>query len=252
MILNLKQRLQKHKSESGKGFTIIEVIIVLPLVAILSLVISSTVFEQYGQLIQGSARARLRVEGETTLLSLEDELLFTTDYASIKSSDLTDANAPTGGWTSNTTPTDTLIIYETALDSDRRDPDRDFIYKRTGSCSTSNNIAINNLVYFTTQNSNDQYRTLYRRTIVPQYQTCGVNFKKQSCPATNIASPCNGADALLSTKVVDFQIEYFDENNIPVTDPFSAELVKMTLTLGERVYGESVEVKSHISMKKIN
>jgi prepilin-type N-terminal cleavage/methylation domain-containing protein len=247
-LINRKFKISK----SQKGFTIIEILIVLPLVAILSLVISSTVFDQYGQLLQGSARARLRVEGETTLLSLEDELLFTTNFASVKSNDLTDANAPVGGWTSNTTPTDTLIIYETALDSDRRDPDREFIYKKSGACSSSYNIALNNLVYFTTQNTADQYRTLYRRTIVPSYETCGVNFKNQTCPASSVTSPCQGADALLSTKVVDFQLEYFDENNIAVTNPFDAELIKLRLTLGEKIYGKNIQVTSTISMKKIN
>lgn len=234
------------------GFTILEILIALPLVTILSVVISSTVFNQYGQLLQGSARARLRVEGETTLLSLEDELLFTTNFAIGKSTDLVDVNAPSGGWTDNTTPTETLIIYETALDADRRDPNRDFIYKKQGSCGSSYNIAINNIMYFTTDNPGDKYRTLYRRTLVPQYVTCGINFKTQTCPRTALASPCVQVDAELSNKVVDFQLSYFDENNIEVTNPLNAELIKMTLVLGERIYGKDISVATTISMKKIN
>jgi len=234
------------------GFTILEILIALPLVTILSVVISSTVFNQYGQLLQGSARARLRVEGETTLLSLEDELLFTTNFAIGKSTDLVDVNAPSGGWTDNTTPTETLIVYETALDADRRDPNRDFIYKKQGSCGSSYNIAINNIMYFTTDNPGDNYRTLYRRTLVPQYVTCGINFKTQTCPRTALASPCVQVDAELSNKVVDFQLSYFDENNIEVTNPLSAELIKMTLVLGERIYGKDISVATTIAMKKIN
>ncbi len=239
-------------SENKQGFTLLEILIALPLATILSLTVATTMFNQYGQLLQGSARARLRMEGEITLLSLEDELLFTTDFATSKSSDLSDANAPSGGWTYNTTPTDTLIIYETALTADRRDPNREFVYKREGNCSSSYNIAINNLIYFTQDNVYDNYRTLYRRTLVPQYTTCGVNYKKQTCPVSAISAPCTGIDAKLSEKVVDFQLDYFDENNVVVTNPESAELVKMTLVLGERIYGEDIIVPTSITMKKVN
>lgn len=245
-------RLLKHKHDNQKGFTLLEILIALPLASILSLTVATLMFNQYGEVLQGAARSRLRMEGEILLLSLEDELLFSTDFATIKSADLSDAYAPTGGWTSNTNPTDTLIVYETALTADRRDPDREFVYKQSGSCGSSYNIAINNLIYFTSQNTSDTYRTLYRRTLTPQYSTCGVNFKRQTCPATSVVSPCTQADSQLSDKVVDFQIQYFDNDNVVLAGPTNAELVKVTLTLGEKIYGENITVPTTISMKKVN
>ena len=235
-----------------KGFTILEILIAIPLASILSIIIATTIFNQYGELLQSSARARLRMEGEITLLSLEDELLFATDFATGKSTDLVDVNAPSGGWTYSTTPTDTLIVYETALTADRRDPDREFVYKKQTNCSSSYNIAMNNIMYFTKANTNSTYRTLYRRTLTPQYLTCGVNYKTQTCPEGSYASPCGGTDAKLSDKVVDFQLEYYDENNVQVTDPSTSQLVKMTLTLGEKIYGKNINVATSISMKKVN
>ena len=238
--------------KSRFGFTILEVLIALPVATMLSILLASTMFNQYGELLQGAARSRLRMEGEILLLSLEDELLFTTDFATNKSGDLSDAHAPSGGWTYNTNPTDTLIIYETALTADRRDPDREFVYKRSGSCSSSYDIAINNLIYFTVANTSDDYRSLYRRTLVPQYSICGVNYKTQTCPAASISSPCTGPDSLLSDKVVDFQVEYFDDNNVALTSPEEAQLVKLRLTLGEKIYGKNIVVPTTISMKKVN
>lgn len=240
------------KRQFQKGFTIMEVLVTLPIVSLLSLILATTMFELYGQMLQGAATSRLRMEGEILLLSLEDELLFSTDFATVKSTDLSDTNAPTGGWTYNTTPTDTLIVYETALTADRRDPDREFVYKKASTCGSSYNIAINNLIYFTAQNPSDEYRSLYRRTIVPQYVTCGTNFKQQSCPQSNVAAPCGGADAKLSDKVVDFQIEYFDDNNVSLSTPTNAELVKLSLTLGDKLYGKSIQVPTSITMKKVN
>jgi prepilin-type N-terminal cleavage/methylation domain-containing protein len=246
----IRQMLSLKKAQ--KGFTIIEILIALPIATLLSVTMSTTMFNQYGQLQQGTTKSRLRMEGEIILLSLEDELLFATDFASTRSTDLTDINAPSGGWTYNTTPTDTLIVYETALTADRRDPNREFVYKRQTNCSSSFNIAINNLIYFTTQNTNDTYRTLYRRTLVPQYTTCGTNYKKQTCPAGAVISPCSSADSKLSEKVVDFQLEYFNEDNVAVAGPATAQLVKMTLTLGEKIYGKEVVVPTTITMKKVN
>ncbi len=242
----------KNLLRREEGFTMLEVLIALPIATMLSLILATTMFDQYGQLLQGAARARLRMEGEILLLSLEDELLFSTDFANVESSDLTDGYEPVGGWTYNTTPNDTLIVYETALTADRRDPDREFVYKKSGACSSSYNIAINNLIYFTQPISGSNYRKLLRRTLVPQYQTCGVNYKKQTCPAATVTTPCTGPDAELSNKVVDFQVEYFDENNVALSAPASAELVKLKLVLGEKIYGKDIVVPTTITMKKVN
>lgn len=138
------------------------------------------------------------------------------------------------------------------MTADRRDPNRDFVYKKGSSCSSSYNIAINNLIYFTNANTTDNYRTLYRRTLVPQYVTCGTNFKTQTCPSSNVATPCTGSDSLLSNKVVDFQVEYYDEDNVALSTPASAEKVKLTLTLGEKIFGENIDVTTNITMKKVN
>ncbi len=146
-----------------KGFTMVELLIVLPIVSLIVIIVFNYMFVSYGKMLQENTEANLRLEGETMLLDLEDELLFTTDYAETKSSDLTDPYAPSGGWTYNTNP-DTLIIYETSLTAPRRDPDRNFVYKNVYGCSGGNSaynpIAINNLVYFTKQNTTNPYKTL--------------------------------------------------------------------------------------------
>jgi hypothetical protein len=57
---------------------------------------------------------------------------------------------------------------------------------------------------------------------------------------------------VLSNKVIDFELDYFDENNVSVTDPSGAELIKVTLTLGEKIYGRDLVVPTSITMKKVN
>jgi type II secretory pathway pseudopilin PulG len=253
--------IQPHTTSKHKlhefGFTLVEIVIVLPIISIILPGMVDFTVRQYSKMHTETSRANLQLEVETMLLDLEDELLFTTEYAQTKSSDLTDTWQPTGGWTYNTNP-DTMIVYETALTAPRRDPNREFVYKNTYGCSGGssayNPIALNNLIYFTAPNGgSNQYKTLYRRTITPAYSTCNTNYKVKTCPSASVGSNgCTRADSKLSEKVVDFQVQYFDDNNVATTDPLAAELVKITVILGEKLFGESVTVDSSITMKKIN
>ena len=240
-----------------RGFTMVELLVVLPIVTLIIIIVFNYMFVSYSAMLQENAEANLRLEGEVMLFDLEDELLFTTDYAETKSSDLSDSYAPTGGWTYNTNP-DTLIIYETSLTAPRRDPNREFVYKNQYGCGSSYNpIATNNLMYFTQQNTNNPYKTLYRRTLIPQYSVCGTNYKKQSCPAANVGTGnCQVADTKLSENIVDFRVEYYDEGNslltTPPSSPLSAEKVKLIDTLGKNLYGKDISVTTSITMKRIN
>lgn len=243
--------------KSEKGFTIVELLVVLPIYILVVMVTFSSLLSRYGQLLKEAATANLRLEAETSLVVLEDELIFATDFGEVKSSDLTDAYAPTGGWTYNTNP-DTLIIYETALTAGRRDPDRDFVYKNVYGCNSgSNPIAINNLVYFTKQNTNNSYKTLYKRSIVPTYSLCQTNYRKKSCPDDVTVSGCTD-DGVVSRNVIDFNIEYFDEDNALINDESgspdlsNAKKIKVTLTLGDRANGEDIVVTTSVTMKRLN
>lgn len=245
------------KPNSQRGFTLTEVMIVLPIVAVIIIIVFNFLFVSYGKMLQENTEANLRLEGQVLLFDLEDELLFTTDYGSEISSLLSDPYAPVDGWKHDSTP-ETLIIYETSLTAPRRDPNREFVYRNQYGCGSAyNNIALNNLIYFTTQNTNNQYKTLYRRTLTPQYATCNTNYKKQTCPKANVGTPpCVNADSKLSENVIDFRVDYYDENNVlltfPPSSPESAEKIKLTVVLGKTLYGKDLSVESSITMKKIN
>lgn len=244
-----------HKNDQ-RGFSLVEVLIVMPIIALITGTLFVYMFNEYGRMVNETTEANLRLESQAMLLNIEDELLFTTEYGSTiigGSLAVSDPYAPSGGWTHNTNP-DTLIVYETALDSDRRDPNRNFIYRNQYGCSSSyNQIAINNLIYFTVDNPNDNYKTLYKRTLVPQYSTCGINFKVQTCPNQYVGTGnCQKPDVEITNKLVDFQVAYFDENNNPTTSPGAAEKIEMTVVLGDSSYGEEINVTSKFIMKKIN
>ena len=241
------------------GFTTIEMIVVLPIVSFIAVGMTLFMINSFEHIQSESKITELRFNAQITLFNMEDELLFATGYGASETNDLNDPYEPTDGWSHN--PSDSslenLIILETSLTGPRRDPDRDFVYKPSGSygCSYPQSIALDNVIYFTEPNDNG-FNTLYRRVLTPQYSTCGDNYRGQTCPAQYVGiSPCENADARLSENVIDFQIDYYDEdNNLIVNDsnPGDAEKVTVTLTLGDRVFGRDVESTASLTYKKIN
>jgi type II secretory pathway pseudopilin PulG len=263
---------QKTK-DSEKGFTIIEILVALPIATLIVIILFGTLFTQYTNSIAESARSNLRSSGQTILINLQDELLFTIAYGEEIDSNITDENAPSGGWTYNTTP-ETLIINEIALDSTRRDDDRNIVRRRINDCETSrvtsNPVAINNVIYFVEDNPNSDYGRLVKRTLVPEYDICSIdsstdepctptsaqcrgNAKQTSCPESLVGvGNCSQADSVLTENVLDMQITYFAENNIETSLPSAADKVEIILTLGDKVYGRNIEVDVKHTIRKIN
>jgi len=240
------------KLKKNQGFTIVELVVTIPIISLVALGVVSLVITMFFQIMANNTRLTLLLESQTVLLSLEDEMLFTTNYGETIMSDLHDDYAPTGGWSFNANP-NTLIIYETSLTAPRRDPNRTFVFKN--SCDGS--IAFDNVIYFTEPNADNSYSTLYRRILTPQYTTCNTNYRGQTCPADNVTPPCIIEDSVISHQVKDFQIKYYDiDNNLIDTanggSPLDAEKATVTLDLGDELFGRQVSASSNITMRKIN
>ncbi len=271
----LPQLLKKLKrgNEREDGFTLVELMVALGLSLFLSGLLLSSLFSQYIAVLAESARSDLRSRGQSLLVNLQDELLFTIYFGEEINEDLVDPNEPTGGWTNDTAPA-TLIINETALDSVRSDENRHIIRKEVNDCETnpvtSNPPAVNNIIYYVRDNPNNDYKTLYKRTITPTYNLCGLdsvtgdpctpstitckgNNKKQSCPVDDIgADGCLVEDSKLTENVVDFSVTYYTIGNVATDHPSSANKVEVVLTLGENIYGREIEAVINHTIRKIN
>lgn len=263
----------KKTPKAQSGYTIIELLIAIPLASIVLVIMLAALFTYYTSTLAEAARSNLRVSGQSLLINLQDELLFTIAYGEELENTLVDDYAPTGGWSYDTTP-QTLIINEVALDSTRRDDDRNIVRRETNNCETSaisaNSVAINNVIYFVQNVAGSDYDALYKRTITPTYNLCGIdsvngnpcspetttclgNAKKTSCPIANVGTgSCEVADSMLTDKVEDLQIRYFAENNIETLIPSDADKIEVVLTLGDKVYGRNVSVDVKHTIRKIN
>ena len=104
----------KNRSLNQAGFTLVELVVVMPIILLITGYMLSILFDQFGQMVIDVAEANLRLEAQTMLLNLEDELLFATEYGEALHAHVSDDHAPIGGWDS-TNSAETLIIYELSL-----------------------------------------------------------------------------------------------------------------------------------------
>lgn len=237
-----------------KGFTLVELLVIAPVVMVTIVIAISFLFSLYGQLIQQAAKLNLQSDAQTILFGLQDDLSFATEFSTTKDSSLTDPYAPSGGWTYNSTPK-TLIVLSPATTANHRNPNRQTVYINQLGCTPGvsletmqeNPLAYNNIIYFVNGTN------LYKRVLSPPAatNTCGTSFLKQTCPAANATTTCQ-KDILLSNNLSSFTITYYNSNNAVVTDPTTADKVKVDIELSVQAFAEVVKANSSLTMRKFN
>jgi competence protein ComGC len=236
--------------QNERGFTLLEILIMSPIVMLTIVIIISYLFNQYGQLIQQGSQLNLNVEAQNITFSMQDDLFFANAYTSGINSGLVDAYQPTGGWKAASTP-QTLIVSVPAETANHRSASRQPVYINTLGCEasvlTDNSPLYNNVIYFVSGTN------LYKRYITAPstMNTCGTSYQKQTCPSSNATSSCP-ADRLLSDKLSSFTVTYYDTSNTVTTTPELAEKVKIDVQLKDKAYAEDIFSSSSITLRKIN
>lgn len=232
------------------GFTLVEILVITPVVMLTIMIMTSYLFNLYGQLTQQGALLNLQVEGQNIVFSMQDDIFFTDSFNTTKNANLVDAFQPSGGWYNATNP-QTLILSTPALTNSRRSVNRQPVYINTLGCDETvleeNSVLYNNVIYFASGTN------LYKRTLSApsSMSTCGTSFYRQTCPKAS-SSPTCPADRKITDKLHSFTLTYYDANNVVVTDPTVAEKIKINLVLKDKASAEDIYADSSITLKKLN
>lgn len=242
---------REHTITNNFGFTLIEILVITPVVMITVILTMGYLFNQYGELTQQGAQINLKTQAQSISFSMQDDVFFATNFVSDKNANLSDTYAPPGGWYSNTNPP-TLILSTTALTQSRRNATRNPVYINTLGCSPEdvkiqNDELQNNIIYFVSGT------TLFKRILTAPVamSTCGTSYVKQNCPAANATTSCP-ADIVMTDKINTFSVTYYDVNNTVTTTPELAEKVKVDMQLKDKAYAEDIYATSSITLKKLN
>lgn len=233
------------------GFTLIEILIMSPIIMVTIVLLTSYMFTQYGQLTEQGALINLQTEAQNIVFSMQDDLLFAHSFESNMNANLADTYKPTAGWKNNTTPP-TLIISDVALTTNRRNAVRKPVYINTYGCSPQATLELNdelleNTVYFVSGTN------LYKRIITAPstLSVCGTPYQRQTCPAANATTVCP-PDRQLTDKLSTFAVTYYDTDNVVTTSPEAAEKVKIDITLKDRAFADDIYASSTVTLRKLN
>lgn len=271
------------------GFTVVEVLVALPLFVIVAAVFISALV--YGMQSAAFNQANLEITSSlnVALDGLERDVRYSTGFQTGIASPFADASQPAGGWTHKGTPTDVnkrvLILSSPSTVTNPLALNRVPVYINgsltnpyqaidpTLNCSTtppSGTLYINPQVPFKTIYFVDG-TTLYRRILIDTTTTLcnGPPYQKQSCP-TGTGGTCTVKDEKILDNVVRFSIDYYNYAE-PQTQPAPpvltlldtyavsnpddialADNVEITLTLRRSIGVKNVEKQLSLRVNRIN
>ncbi len=238
-------------NQRNRGFTLVELLVISPIIMVVVLATVTFLFNEYGNLTQQNGQLNLQVEAQNILFSLQDDIWYANLFTSDINSNLSDPYAPQGGWTSNTSP-QTLIISTPALTKNHRDPARTPVYLNESTCTPPDGNGVNSalydsVIYFVSGTN------LYKRilTAPANLAVCGTPFNQQTCPPANASQSCP-ADKLMSDHLSTFTVTYYDTGNSVVTTPENAESVKVDIGLADKAFAQNITASSSLRLRKIN
>lgn len=243
----------KHPQDTSKsaGFTIVELLVICPILMAVIAFLMNYLFNQYGQLVQQNAQVNLQVTSQAIVFSMQDDIFFANAYVSDLNTGLVDNYAPSGGWTTSSNPT-RFIISTPALTASHRKPTRQAVFINTLGCTPDsvkeqNDALYNNIIYFVSGSK------LYKRVVSAPSSTslCGTSYQIQTCPAANVTATCP-ADILLTNQLSSFVVSYLKSGGTSTTTPEQATEVKVSLTLTDQAYAQTVTAGTSVTLRKIN
>ena len=257
-LSRLKQRLAK-----GQGFTLIEMLVVVPLAVIVIATIISLMVALVGDIAVSRERSVSSYSVQDALDRIEQDARVATTYmptfSLVKSPQ--GRNGSTGAF--STTSGD-IIISQYATTANPYDASRQIVYyaDQPNPCSgsyTLNRPLTVRVIYFTTGTAGNQ--KLWRRTIVPQVSTtatdttkvCANPWQRNNCPApVTVSANCDTEDELVLDNVSTFTTTYYTDTGATTTDPRAATSLKVTLTQTEQIAGETIATSGVTRASHVN
>jgi prepilin-type N-terminal cleavage/methylation domain-containing protein len=230
VLVNIKKR-----HGSNEGFTLVEVIVTLFIVAILSAALMTIYFIFFNQSIRNSFHARLAVESQGILRLIVEELRVSSGVRAVS---VPDAYVLGGGSNWSTSNSNLVLIIATPA----VDINNEVLFNP--SAGTPH---MNEFVYFATNGN------LYRRQLADS--TAVGNKYKTSCPPAN-SSPTCPQDALLTNHFKSLSFTFFDQDNVVIPestgDITQARSIELTIEMEHKTFGETVQYTNTIRMTMRN
>lgn len=253
-----------------RGLTLIEVLVIAPLIILLIAVLVGYVTALTGESLRANAKNALAYDTQAALDNIETTaataIHFCGTYTFSPSSTDT-CNTPTD--TNQGSDNDTasfayttggrkdLIVLEYATTASPTDPSRTVIHQDAPHACGSGDETLNQpllvpVVYFV------ESGTLYKRTLTPGATGCSAPFQRTSCAAGVVGSACTRQDEKLLTDVSEFTVAYYTTASAsglevePEADVVTAGMAVVTVGTTRQVGGEPLTHNGTLRVSSIN
>lgn len=206
------------------GFSLVELMMAIAISAILSTVLVAFTLTYVADVFRSRAAAELAVESHFVLQSMIEDIRLADGIAT--NNDITDANAPEGGWATNDL-SNQLIINSPAVTDDR-----DIIYDESTGYPYRNQF-----IYFISG------EILYKRVLANAL--ANENSAITTCPPDSSSSSCP-ADKDYTSNIDNLTLVFYDIDNAVTADPAAARSVKVGIVMSRRTFGKTITLNNTI------
>jgi len=234
-----------QKRLNNQGFTLVELLIVCPVLMICIAILMNFMFNQYGNLLIQNTAVNLQVQASNIISSIRNEAKNSESFVSQTNDYLTDDFAPSGGW-SESDKSKTLIISRPAFSAKPGSPQSQPVVIKGDVCNPNDKFNYNVILF---SEGNNLYKRIVTNT--SSLNLCGSNYFKQTCPASNASLDCP-EDKLLTNQLESFSVSYYDNLGQKTERPESATIVEVNIKLKDKAYAETVTAGSTMKIKRSN
>ena len=249
----------------SRGFTLVELVIAMPLALIIITVFVATLFITLQWSSINQAQLELNSDNQTALTELERDVRYSNTFAKgLLNASFIDNNKPVSGWSyRGTSATNRVLILRSyATNEHPFSNERESVYVNgtianpyapaNTALNCNSNLRKNPqlpymIIYFVASN------TLYRRILVDKTTTlCSGStsqFQQQSCPEAAMASPCTVKDEVIVKNVSEFRIDY-QSYSMSSTVPVYTTLDAYAATSPDDITTEATDINITIKLQK--
>lgn len=214
--------MSDNSLRSQAGFTLVELIVAISVFAVIGVTFLGLTVNYFVVITRNNELAEMTVNSQNLLRTTVENIRFGDGIR--QTNQISDPNAPTGGWNTNNSSF-VIVIAVPALDSSHNyiiDPD-------TGS------PYMNELVYY--KNGTD---LMERKLANP---SASGNTLLTTCPAAKATQSCP-ADTHLADYVSSMTFTMYDQNAAVTSDPSLARSIQISLTMERNAPGEPLDLNT--------
>lgn len=251
------------RSIRTNGFTLVEVMLVAPLVILLIGTFIGVTVAMTGESLQSSEKGRMAHDTQAALDDIEvsinqstNFLASTADVASInpmRSPQGKDNAQQAFTNTSGSSP-ETLLLHSPATSTNPYNSARTLVYQGSSPCDSTQSLFQFTTVYFV-----DSSQTLYKRTILDGGSSCKSVWQRNSCADSIVSTNttvCKTRDEKLLTGVNALDISYFEtsSDSIALNDLSAAQArtAAISITVSRNIAGQALTYTGSTRATSIN